>query len=114
MDPQFMRTGTGFYFYHNDELGTPQQLSDPIGNRAWGATSEAFGRTHVDGTSTVDNPLPFPGQYFDAETDMAYNYFRNYDPTSGRYVQADLIGLQAWILDSDQLPNPCGYVEDDQ
>lgn len=35
-----------------------------------------------------------PGQYFDRETGMHYNYFRDYDPTTGRYIEADPIGLE--------------------
>ena len=31
--------------------------------------------------------------YFDAESGLHYNYFRDYDPELGRYVQADRIGL---------------------
>lgn len=34
-----------------------------------------------------------PGQYFDAETGLHYNYFRNYDPSTGRYVESDPLGL---------------------
>jgi RHS repeat-associated protein len=41
--------------------------------------------------------LRFPGQYFDQETNTHYNYFRDYDPTIGRYVQSDPIGLRGGL-----------------
>ena len=44
-----------------------------------------------DGNRFVYN-LRFPGQYFDQETDLHYNYFRDYDPATGRYVQSDPTG----------------------
>jgi RHS repeat-associated protein len=44
-------------------------------------------------TGSVDNNLRFPGQYYDAETGLHYNYFRDYKPVIGRYVEADPIGL---------------------
>ncbi|RMK76117.1 hypothetical protein IPC84_28670, partial [Pseudomonas aeruginosa] len=36
--------------------------------------------------------LRFPGQYYDAESGLHYNYFRDYDPETGRYVESDPIG----------------------
>lgn len=38
-----------------------------------------------------------PGQYYDAETGKNYNYFRDYDPTTGRYVESDPIGLNGGV-----------------
>jgi RHS repeat-associated protein len=60
--------------------------------------SDAFGvgsgNEDPDGdTNLVNVRLRFPGQYVDEETGLHYNYFRDYDPVTGRYVQSDPIGL---------------------
>jgi RHS repeat-associated protein len=49
-------------------------------------------RRRTSGRPFVYN-LRFPGQYFDAETALSYNSFRDYDPPTGRYVESDPIGF---------------------
>ena len=93
--PQFKRDLSVYSFYVNDHLGTPQQLDDATGLPVWKATSEAFGKATIDPSSVRSNALRLPGQYYDAETGTHYNYYRDYDPTVGRYIQSDPTGLQS-------------------
>ena len=44
-----------------------------------------------------DLPLRLPGQRYDKETALHYNYFRDYDPSIGRYGESDPIGLWGGI-----------------
>lgn len=91
------------YPYHNDHLGTPQAITDQSGAIVWQARAQAFGKTTVADTAVIENPLRFPGQYEDVETGTHYNYFRDYEPEVGRYVQWDPIGLDGGF-------NAYGYV----
>lgn len=68
----------------------------------WRWFSQPFGEGVVnsdvdaDGRSVTFN-LRFPGQYFDWDTKLHYNYFRNYDVTTGKYIESDPIGLEGGI-----------------
>jgi RHS repeat-associated protein len=81
------------YYYHVDHLGTPWAMTNQAGTVVWKANYEPFGKATVT-VNTVENNPRLLGQYFDRETGMQYNYFRGYDPTTGRYIEADPIGLQ--------------------
>lgn len=81
------------FYYHNDHLGTPQVMTDQQGTVVWAAEYEPFGKATVI-TSTITNNLRFPGQYYDAETGLHYNWHRDYDPETGRYLQADPAGIR--------------------
>jgi RHS repeat-associated protein len=63
----------------------------------WKATYEAFGEAQVT-LSAITNNLRFPGQYYDGESGLHYNYFRDYDPETGRYVQSDPIGVMGGLI----------------
>ncbi len=49
------------------------------------------------GLGSFEFPLRFPGQYADKETNLHYNYFRDYDPSIGRYGESDPVGLRGGI-----------------
>jgi RHS repeat-associated protein len=88
-DPLFMKIGSDYYWYHNDHLGTPQVMTNSSGAVVWKAKYTSFGKAAVDPSSTVVNPLRFPGQYEDAEIGLHYNYHRYYSPNTGRYLKND-------------------------
>lgn len=68
-------------------------MSNTTGAIVWSADYKPFGEATVT-VNTITNNLRFPGQYYDAETGLNYNYFRDYNPAIGRYIEADPIGFE--------------------
>lgn len=94
-DPLFIRSQGTYAYYHNDHLGTSMKATDKDGNAVWSADSNSFGLANIDmSISTIVSNLRFAGQYFDQETGLHYNWHRYYDPSTGRYIQNDPIGLR--------------------
>ena len=79
------------YYVHNDHLGRPDTVTNSSAGIVWAADNTAFGRTI--NTNSIMLNVAFPGQYYDAESGLYYNGARYYDPTIGRYLQSDPIGL---------------------
>jgi RHS repeat-associated protein len=78
-------------------MTTAAATATGAGAISWQAEYEAFGKAYTAlgaPGNTRENNLRFPGQYFDGETNTHQNYFRDYDPAIGRYVQSDPIGLR--------------------
>ncbi|MBQ0922301.1 RHS domain-containing protein, partial [Hydrogenophaga aromaticivorans] len=85
------------YAVHSDHLGTPRRITNESGQPVWQWAYSAYGDNAAQVLAAAEpgfafNPR-FPGQYFDSESGKHYNYFRTYDPTTGRYTQSDPIGL---------------------
>lgn len=96
------------YFVHNDHRGAPVMMTDSNANKVWEAEYKPFGEATINEDPDGDNVdvelnVRLPGQYFDEETGTYYNYYRDYDPRLGRYIQSDPIGLRGGL-------NTYGYV----
>lgn len=90
-------SGFQLVYLHPDHLNTPRLASTHQGI-VWSWISDAYGAAlpneDVAGSGTATHiPLRFPGQLYDAQTQLNYNYYRDYDANLGRYVQSDPIGL---------------------
>src|SRR5581483_5156955 len=107
--PVAILEGASAYFIHADHLDTPRVVTTAANTTIWRWDGDPFGflpaSEDPDGNGqpfTLN--LRFPGQYFDKETNLHYNTFRDYDPQIGRYVESDPIGLSGGM-------NTYAYVE---
>ena len=84
--------GASTYYVHTDHLGRPTRMTDAARATVWQASWKPWGEIeNISGT--ILNNLRFPGQYFQIETNLAYNHHRHYDPVTGRYTQPDPLGF---------------------
>jgi len=82
-------------YLHPDQLGTPKFATDSSGTQVWSWAPDAFGVGSPSGSVTVN--LRMPGQYYDTESGIFYNWNRYYNPEIGRYISSDPIGLAGGI-----------------
>ena len=92
----------GMYNIHVDHLNTPRYITDQASTLVWKWDGKPFGDTLADDDPDGDGQrftynVRFPGQYYDQETGLHYNYFRDYDPSTGRYIESDPIGLDGGL-----------------
>ena len=118
------------YAVHSDHLNTPRKITQANGQTAWQWAYSAFGdeqptiaakrftsettnpTTGATSTPEVTFNLRYPGQYFDKETKLHYNYYRSYDSRTGRYTQGDPIGLDGgWNRFGYVSGNPLSYTD---
>ena len=120
------------YYFHTDQVGLPEELSNSQGQLVWQATYKTWGNTQAeewklveaDGSKTHpldagDQPenearqqnLRFQGQYLDRDTGLHYNTFRYYDPDIGRFISPDPISLEGGLNLASYSPNPTGWID---
>ena len=120
------------YYFHTDQVGLPEELSNSQGQLVWQATYKTWGNTQAEEWKLVeadggrvhsldagDQPqnearqqnLRFQGQYLDRDTGLHYNTFRYYDPDIGRFISPDPIGLEGGINLGSYSPNPIGWID---
>jgi len=104
------QTQANVYYIYTDHLNTPREIRNNANQQRWTwypEQAEAFGANPPN-----ENPqtlgifqynLRFPGQLYDPTSQLSYNYYRDYNPRTGRYIESDPIGLGGGI-------NTYGYV----
>ena len=95
------------YYVHADHLNTPRAVTNQSQQVVWRwENQEPFGNNPAEenpgGLGSFEFPLRFPRHLRGSRDQHAHNYFRDYDPATGRYVQSDPIGLAGGI-------NPYAY-----
>ncbi len=83
--------GSASQYAQGDGLGSVRLITDGSGNAAGAATFEPWGAPQA-GSATLGG-FGFTGEQTDAETGFVYLPARHYDPATGRFLQADPLGL---------------------
>ena len=79
------------YYIRSDHIGRPVFATNGAGVQVWTASYLPFGGVRTATGTPIT--LRFPGQWFQSESGLHQNWMRDYDPTTGRYLQADPLGL---------------------
>ncbi|GIM57492.1 type IV secretion protein Rhs [Capnocytophaga canimorsus] len=90
--------GDKSYSIISDHIGTPLVAIDNEGVKVWERELDIYGKVRKE-TKETPNFVPFlyAGQYYDKETELAYNRFRYYSPDTGAYISQDPIGLEGGL-----------------
>ena len=100
------------YFVHVDHLMRPARMTAQDTSWVWDVIYAPFGGVSYIWSNPATQDMRFPGQWFQLESGLAYNWHRHYDATLGRYVQPDPIGLRGGrSLYSYVGGNPLAYVD---
>ncbi|MGC0316975.1 putative T7SS-secreted protein [Kitasatospora acidiphila] len=108
-----------YFAFVTDIVGTPTHLVDPAASKVWSARTSLWGDTTWPADGATSTPLRFPGQYYDPETQLHYNFHRYYDPATAHYLTNDPLGLRAapnaraYVHNPTTWADPLGLAPDD-
>lgn len=102
-------TDRRFYAIVADIADEPEQFVTADGAVSGVVAADLWGRPLAAGARP--SPLGKPGHYHDEETGLAYNYFRYYDPQTGRYLTADPLGLDPSPNQYAYAANPLAWID---
>lgn len=90
-------TGTATtYYIHTGPTGEPQMMTNATRGKVWDVAVDPWGKVSPLSTGTKDLAMRLPGQWLQAEmADLHQNQWRHYDPSLGRYIETDPLGLEA-------------------
>ena len=111
------------YSIVTDQLGTPTEAYNAEGEEVWrrrldmnGKILEEYNR-NAPYSEQIRIPFLFQGQYYDHETELAYNRFRYYSPELGRYISENpirfasgILSLYSYVEDTNQIIDPLGLI----
>jgi len=95
----------------NDHLGSPINWLNQEGKIVWSENRTAWGERDSSDFNSFGPGLGFPGQWLDDESGLYYNRFRYYDPSCGRYISPDPIGLRGGLNAYAYVPAPTHWID---
>ncbi len=87
------------HYVVNNHLGQPMYMVSRSNSLHYERYQTPFGQTCSEYQVNMisEHNTRFPGQMYEAETGFHQNWFRDYDPGTGRYLQSDPIGLAGGV-----------------
>ncbi len=113
--PQAKIVGDKTYSIISDHLGTPILSFDENGKKVWERELDIYGKA-IKGDSNFI-PFLYQGQFFDEETELAYNRFRYYSPDTGMYCSQDPLSIKggfnvySYVRDVNVWIDPFGLMD---
>jgi len=100
------------YYFHKDHLGSIVGLTDSDGNIVEDYSYDAYGNTVKTATVETGNPFAFTAREMD-DSDLYYYRARYYDPTTGRFLSEDPVGIESgdFNLYRYALNNPLNFID---